>query len=115
MFLSNQLLCYHLFLLVYFLCTYRGMNHLDVGQGSDSLRSLYEGQRSDSKIGLEKHANRDPRAQACQEQMEVGYEDNTLLQTFEGLEQKFLRDIVKLTKEHQDAEDLEYVRHMEVS
>lgn len=99
----------------YSLCTYGDMNHLNVGQGSDSSRSLYGGQSSDSKIGLEKQANRDPRAQARQEEMEVGYEDNTLPQTFEGLEQNFFHDIMKLTKEQQDAEDLENARHREVS
>ncbi|KAG1333902.1 Centrosome-associated protein CEP250 [Cocos nucifera] len=83
------------------------------GQGSDASRSLYEGQRSDSKIGLEKQAIRDPRAQARQEEMETGFEDNTLPQTFEGLEQKFLHDIMKLSKEHQDAEDAENARHRE--
>lgn len=113
--LPNQLRSFLVFLLVYCLCTYRDMNCWNVGQGSDASRSLYEGQRSDSKIGLEKQAIRDPRAQACQEEMETGYEDNTLPQTFEGLEQKFLHDIMKLAKEQQDAEDAENARHRGVS
>lgn len=88
-------------------------NMFKEGQGRDTSRSSYEVQRSDSKIGLEKQVNRDPRSQARPEEMEAGYEDSTLPQTFEGLEQKFLHDIMKLTKEHQDAEDAENARHRE--
>lgn len=47
--------------------------------------------------------------------MEIGYEDNPLLQTFEGLDKKFLNEIMKLVKEQTDAEDAENVRHREVS
>lgn len=46
--------------------------------------------------------------------MDVGYEGNHLSQTFEGLEQNFRDDIIKLTKEQNDAEDAEYARHREV-
>lgn len=45
--------------------------------------------------------------------MEIGYEDNPLLQTFEGLDKKFLNEIMKLVKEQTDAEDAENVRHRE--
>ncbi|KAJ6813567.1 uncharacterized protein M6B38_142095 [Iris pallida] len=55
----------------------------------------------------------DPRAQTHQTDMEVGYEENTLPQTFEGLEQKFIQDIMTLTREQQDAEDSENARHRE--
>lgn len=64
---------------------------------------------------MEKQGNKDSRAQAHEEDMEIGYEDNALPQTFEGLEQKFIQDIMKLTKEQQDAEDTENARHREVS
>ena len=87
---------------------------MDIGQGSDAPRSSYQGQRPDPKLGLEKQGNKDPRAQAHQDDMEVGYEDNNLPQTFEGLEQKFIQDLMKLTKEQQDAEDTENARHREV-
>lgn len=46
--------------------------------------------------------------------MDVGYENKPLSQTFEGLEQKFLDDIMKLAKEQSDAEDAENARHKEV-
>ncbi|ONK68835.1 uncharacterized protein A4U43_C05F16510 [Asparagus officinalis] len=83
------------------------------GQGREVPRSSYQGQRPDPELGLEKQGNKDPRTQARQDDMEVGYEDNILPQTFEGLEQKFIQDIMKLTKEHQDAEDIENARHRE--
>ena len=47
--------------------------------------------------------------------MEVGYEQNLLSQTLEGLEEKFLDDIMKLAKEQNDAKDAENIRHREVS
>ncbi|KAF8397999.1 hypothetical protein HHK36_016925 [Tetracentron sinense] len=85
----------------------------DVGQGGDASRSFYQGQRPDSKLGVEKQANKDPRAQAHEQDMEIGYEDNPLPQTFESLEQKFLDEIMKLTKEQSNAEDAENARHRE--
>ncbi|PKU60423.1 uncharacterized protein LOC110100787 isoform X1 [Dendrobium catenatum] len=78
------------------------------GQGSDSSRSAYQGQRPDSKIGLEKQMIRDPR-----DSKEVGYDESNHPQTFEGLEEKFLEDIMKLTKEQEEAEDKENTRHRE--
>uniref|UniRef100_A0A6V7QSY3 Uncharacterized protein n=1 Tax=Ananas comosus var. bracteatus TaxID=296719 RepID=A0A6V7QSY3_ANACO len=78
------------------------------GQGTDGARSLYESQRLDSK-----QPSKDPRAQARHNEMEAGREDNILPQTYEGLEQKFLNDVVKLSKELHDAEDAENARHRE--
>ena len=46
--------------------------------------------------------------------MEIGFEDKTVNQTFEGLEQRFYDDILKLTKEQNDAEDAENAWHREV-
>ncbi|XP_043702400.1 uncharacterized protein LOC122652660 [Telopea speciosissima] len=83
------------------------------GQGGDPSRSYYQGERSDPKLGFEKQSNKDPRSQDHEEDMEIGYEDTTLPQTFEGLEQKFLDEIMKLTKEQNDAEDAENARHRE--
>uniref|UniRef100_A0A5B7B8I8 Uncharacterized protein n=1 Tax=Davidia involucrata TaxID=16924 RepID=A0A5B7B8I8_DAVIN len=85
----------------------------DEGQGGDTSRSYYQGQRPDPKMALEKQRNNDPRSQPHEEDMDIGYEDNLLSQTFEGLEQGFLDDIMKLAKEQTDAEDTENVRHQE--
>lgn len=82
--------------------------------GSNASKSFYQSQRADSKLGLEKQVNIDPRSQPHGEEMDIGYEEKTLSHTFEGLEQKFLDDIMKLTKEQTDAEDAEIARHREV-
>ncbi|KAL0437088.1 UNVERIFIED_CONTAM: hypothetical protein Sradi_0416700 [Sesamum radiatum] len=62
---------------------------------------------------LEKQGGGDPRSQPHEEDMDIGYEDNHVLQTFDGLEQRFLDDIMKLSKEQIDAEDAENARHRE--
>lgn len=92
-----------------------GSSHMfNEGQGVDASRSYYQsqGQRSDQRLTSEKQGN-DLRAQPREEDMEVGYEDNVPGQTFEGLEQRFYDDILKLTKEQNDAEDAENARHRE--
>ncbi|KAI4322495.1 hypothetical protein L6164_022185 [Bauhinia variegata] len=83
------------------------------GQGGDSSRSYFQGQRPDPELALQNQGNIDSRSQAHEKDMDVGYEGNILPQTFEGLEQKFLDDIKKLAKEQNDAEDAEYARHRE--
>ncbi|XP_077245198.1 uncharacterized protein LOC143885096 isoform X5 [Tasmannia lanceolata] len=72
-----------------------------------------KGQRLESRSSLEKQANKDLRAQSHEQDMEVGYEENSPAQTFEGLEKKFLDEIMKLAKEQQEAEDAEIARHRE--
>lgn len=86
-----------------------------IGQGGDPPRSYYQGQRSDPRMVLERQSNNDPRSNPGEEDMDIGYEDKPMLQTFEGLEQRFLDDIMKLAKELSDAEDAENARHREVS
>lgn len=86
-----------------------------IGQGGDAPRSYYQGQRSDRRMALQKQGNNDPRCQPHEEDMDIGYEDKPMLQNFEGLEQRFLDDIMKLAKEQTDAEDAENARHREVS
>ncbi|KAF5193691.1 Ubiquitin carboxyl-terminal hydrolase [Thalictrum thalictroides] len=83
------------------------------GEGGAVSRTFYPSQRSDSRIGFEKHANKDPKAQPHQQDMETGYDDNALPHTFEGLTQKFHDEIMKLTKEQHEAEDTENARHRE--
>lgn len=86
-----------------------------IGQVNDISRTLYEGQMSDSKLGMEMQAKKDPRAQAHQDELDARFNDSSFPQTFEGLEQKFLIDIMNLTKEQQEAEDRENARHREVT
>ncbi|KAI3450780.1 hypothetical protein Pfo_007445 [Paulownia fortunei] len=83
------------------------------GQGREAPRSYYQSQRLDPRMPLERQGGRDPRSQPHEEDMDIGYEDNRVLLTFEGLEQRFLDDIMKLSKEQTDAEDAENARHRE--
>ncbi|TXG73507.1 hypothetical protein EZV62_002086 [Acer yangbiense] len=83
--------------------------------GVDASRSYFQGQRPDPKLASEKQNNNDPRSRPHKEDMDVGYEDKPLSNTFEDLEQKFLDDIMKLLKEQNDAEDAENARHRECS
>ncbi|PON50897.1 ubiquitin carboxyl-terminal hydrolase [Parasponia andersonii] len=83
------------------------------GQGGDSARPYFQDQRPDMKMASEKQSNSDTRSQPRKEDMDIGYEESPLSQTFQGLEQKFLDDIMKLAKEQNDAEDAENVRHRE--
>ncbi|KAG9445257.1 hypothetical protein H6P81_016597 [Aristolochia fimbriata] len=96
----------------------RGSNQLPShpykeGHGSDVPRSLYQGPRPESKVSIEKQSSKDPRGQPHEKDMEHGYEENTMPQTFEGLENKFHNEIMKLIKELQEAEDAEIARHRE--
>ncbi|KAK9062688.1 hypothetical protein SSX86_019877 [Deinandra increscens subsp. villosa] len=92
-----------------------GSSHMfNEGQGADASRSYYQsqGQRSDQRLPPEKQGN-DLRSLSREEDMEIGYEDNATGYTFEALEQRFYDDILKLTKEQNDAEDAENARHRE--
>lgn len=82
------------------------------GHATDGSRTYFQGQRQDPNLSLEKQ-NADPRSRSHDENMEVGYEQNFLSQTLEGIEKKFLDDIMKLAKEQNDAEDAENSRHRE--
>ncbi|KAG5566453.1 hypothetical protein RHGRI_002129 [Rhododendron griersonianum] len=85
----------------------------EISQGGDAPRAYYQGQRPDSKMASEKQGNHDPRSLPPEEDMDIGYEDKHLSQTFEGVEKRFLDDITKLSKEQIDAEDAENARHRE--
>ncbi|KAG7035910.1 hypothetical protein SDJN02_02710, partial [Cucurbita argyrosperma subsp. argyrosperma] len=75
--------------------------------------SYFQGQRPNSKLVLEKGSNSDPRSQSHGKNMENRFGDGLLPQNFDGLEQKFIDDIIKLAKEQNDAEDEENARHRE--
>ncbi|CAA3020876.1 Hypothetical predicted protein [Olea europaea subsp. europaea] len=85
----------------------------DEGQGYQVARSYYQDQRPDPQMSLEKQSGSDPKHQPRGENMDIGYEDNCMSQTFYGLEQRFLDDIMKLSKEQTDAEDVENASHRE--
>ncbi|XP_021672304.1 uncharacterized protein LOC110658850 isoform X2 [Hevea brasiliensis] len=87
------------------------------GQGVDASRSYFQGKGPgpgpEPKLALEKQGVNDPRFGPHEGDMQNGFEEKPLLQTFEGIEQKFLDDIVKLAKEQNDTEDAENARHRE--
>ncbi|KAI3898433.1 hypothetical protein MKX03_001331 [Papaver bracteatum] len=89
-------------------------SHAFKGQRGDAPRALYQGQnRLDSQSGLEKAVINDQRVQIHEQDMEIGYDESSYSQTFEVLEKKFHGDIIKLTKEQDEAEDAENARHKE--
>ncbi|CAJ1976594.1 unnamed protein product [Sphenostylis stenocarpa] len=51
--------------------------------------------------------------QPHEQNMEIGYEESRPLPTYEGLEQRFIDEIMILTREKSDAEDAEFARHEE--
>ncbi|GMP22146.1 hypothetical protein CsSME_00000291 [Camellia sinensis var. sinensis] len=83
------------------------------GQGGNAARSVYEGQMPDPKVDSLKQPNMESGFQAHEQDMEIGYEDKPSTLTFEGLEQRFLDEIMKLAKEQSDAEDAENAKHRE--
>ncbi|KAL9388320.1 hypothetical protein Peur_016925 [Populus x canadensis] len=84
------------------------------GQGGNGARSYYHGPPPDPKSGLENQSNKEAsRIQPREQDMELGFEDNSLPMSFEGLERKFFDEVMKLAKEQSDAEDVENARHRE--
>ncbi|XP_026427023.1 uncharacterized protein LOC113323012 [Papaver somniferum] len=89
-------------------------SHAFEGQRGDAPRALYQGQnRLDSQSGLQKAVINDQRVQIHEQDTEIGYDESSHSQTFEVLENKFHGDIIKLTKEQDEAEDAENARHKE--
>ncbi|KAG6570459.1 hypothetical protein SDJN03_29374, partial [Cucurbita argyrosperma subsp. sororia] len=86
---------------------------LNIGQGGDLRRSYFQGQRPNPKLVLEKGSNSDLRFQSHGKNMESRFGDGLLPQNFDGLEQKFIDDIINFSKEQSDAEDEENARHRE--
>ncbi|KAL3626976.1 hypothetical protein CASFOL_029189 [Castilleja foliolosa] len=83
-------------------------------EGREAPRSYYQNQTMDPRAPLERQSGGDPRSQPHEEDMDIGYEDNNrVMPSFECLEQRFLDDIMKLSKEQTDAEDAENARHRE--
>ena len=88
---------------------------LPSSHGYREMADLYRGQRSESKVNSDKKGNIEREPRAREQEIEHGYEDGSFFQTWESLERKFFDDIMKLTKEHDSAEDAENSRHREVS
>lgn len=84
------------------------------GQGGNVAQSFPDGRvAANQKVDGEKQVHNDPRLQSFEQDMEIGYDDKPSPPSFEGLEQKFQDEILKLVKEQSDAEDVENARHRE--
>eukprot|EP01018_Ginkgo_biloba_P010743 Gb_11503 [translate_table: standard] len=80
--------------------------------GPDAGSPFYQGQMPDPKAQQEK-SNKDLKGSEHERGIDAGYEEPSLPQTLEALEQKFMDEIMKLTKDQNDAEDEENMRHRE--
>lgn len=70
--------------------------------------------QANQKVNYENEANNDPRLQSYEQDMEVGYEDDKPSEiTFQGLDQKYQDEIMRLIKELSDVEDKENATHKE--
>lgn len=82
--------------------------------GPDAVSSpFYQGQIPDPKAQHEKTGVKDVKSSEHEKEMDAAYQDPSLPQTLELLEQRFLDEIMKLTKDQNDAEDEENRRHQE--
>ncbi|KAH9322652.1 hypothetical protein KI387_017291 [Taxus chinensis] len=81
--------------------------------GPDAGSPFYQSQMPDPKGQQEKTNVKDVKGSEHEQQMEAAYQDPSIPQTLELLEQKFMDEIMKLSKEHNDAEDEENTRHQE--
>ena len=83
--------------------------------GPDAASSpFYQGQIPDPKPQHEKTGLKDVKCSEHDKEINVAYQDPSLPQTLELLEQRFLDEIMKLTKDQNDAEDEENRRNQDV-
>lgn len=80
------------------------------GQGSEASRSYHQEHRLDPRITQKEQGSNDA---SRGEIMGFWNERDPTSQTFDGIEKKFLDDIMKLSKEQNDLEDAEIARHRE--
>lgn len=80
-------------------------------RGSDGASPYYHGQMPQS-IPAEGN-NVLPKESNQKVEVDVSFEDQTLHKSFEAFEQKLVDEVMKLTKEQDDAEDEENTRHRE--
>lgn len=81
------------------------------GPGGNGNKSINQAQMSD--LATDRQGNKEPSIQAHEQDMEIGYGDSPLPMNFEGVEQKFVDEIMKINKDRNDAEDAENARHRE--
>jgi len=86
----------------------------DAAQGNNGIQRYIPDESIDTKVGQQNQANQET-DEAREEDMEIGYDESPPTPTYEGLEQRFIDEIMKLVKDRSDKEDAEFARHNEVS
>ncbi|KAL5060611.1 hypothetical protein RYX36_032215, partial [Vicia faba] len=66
----------------------------------------------DAKAKKHNHVNQET-DEAREKDIEIGYDDRPSTPTYEGFEQIFIDEIMKLVREQSDKEDTEFSRHNE--
>jgi len=86
----------------------------DTDEGNNGIKSYIPDEMIwDWKYSQMNQAN-EVMDQPHEQDKEIGYEESTSPATYEGLEHKFIDEIMKLTRDRSDAEDAEFARHKEV-
>lgn len=86
----------------------------DAAQGNNGIQSYIPDEPTDAKVDQQNQTNGEM-DEAREEDMEIGYEESPPTPTYEGLERRFVDEIIKLVRERSDKEDAELARHNEVS
>lgn len=81
-------------------------------QGNNAIQSYIPDDSIDAKVSQQNQFNQET-DEAHEEDMEIGYDDKPPTPTYEGLEQRFIDEIMKLVGERSDKEDAEFARHNE--
>lgn len=82
--------------------------------GPDAASSpFYQSQIPDPKAQHEKVSIKDVKGSEHEQEVDAGFQDPSIPPTLELLEQRFMDEIMKLTKDQIDAEDEENRRHQE--
>lgn len=81
-------------------------------QGNNGIQRYIPDESIDTKVNWQNQANQEM-DEAREEDMEIGYDESPPTPTYEGLEQRFIDEIMKLVKDRSDKEDAEFARHNE--
>ncbi|XP_027189074.1 uncharacterized protein [Cicer arietinum] len=81
-------------------------------QGNNGIQSYIPDEPTDAKVDQQNQTNGEM-DEAREEDMEIGYEESPPTPTYEGLERRFVDEIIKLVRERSDKEDAELARHNE--
>ncbi|CAK8572927.1 unnamed protein product [Lathyrus sativus] len=84
----------------------------DEVQENNGMQPYIPNESIDAKASQQNQVNQET-DEAREEDMEIGYDEMPSTPTYEGLEQRFIDEIMKLVRERSDKEDAEISRHKE--